>query len=236
MQSQLNAETTNTSRRNGSQSDVRSFDGEYIAKVFKYYRKLQNPRVNHTFPMKLVSGKVLYKKHKVLFDNFAKVASKNSFDVESYLKYCIRCGIQEDNIEACLASMTMINKYALHVKVVNKRKKIYKWFLKSATNIAKECVENGYSSSKDYIIDLLKSGKAAGYVSAGVISLYYFAAIPKFDIVISKLDIFTKQAMTLLLEHFDIYHSEVNKAFMLMKNVKVNPIKFTDTMIAKMWK
>lgn len=236
MQSQLSAETINTSQRSGSQSDVRSFDGEYVAKVFKYYRKLQNPRVNRAFPIKLVSGKALYKKHKALFDNFAKVASKNSFDVESYLKYCIRCGIQEDNIEVCLASMTMINKYALHVKVVNKRKKIYKWFLKSAVNVAKECVENGYSSSKDYIVDLLKSGKAAGYVSAGVISLYYFAAIPKFDVVISKLDTFTKQAMTLLAEHFDVYHSEVNKAFMLMKNVKINPIKFTDAVIAKMRK
>lgn len=233
MQEQSNLDHT-ASRRTGRslQNDALSFDGEHVAKIFKYYRRLQNPYVSQTLPLKLVSGKALYKAHKEEFDRFAKLAVKNRFDVERYIKYCVKCGIRESSVLVCIASTTMIDKYLMHVKVYNKRKKIYKWFLKSARNIANECIKEGYSSCREWLREVIRSGKVVNYVVSGKISLYFFAAIPHFDKAISKLDYFSQQAFCLLKDHYETYHSEVNKAFLQSKNCKVNPITFTDNLIA----
>ena len=234
MSMQSSLEHTHSSRiDDGHQNGALSFDGEYVAKVFKYYRRLQNPHVSSTLPLKLVSGKALYRANKEAFDKFAKLASKNHFDVERYIKYCVKCGIRESNVNVCLSSTTMIDKYLLHVKNYNNRKKIYKWFLKSARNIANECIQGGCYSSRDWLANLIQEKKVANYVASGKISLYFFAAIPHFDKAIPKLDYFSQQALQLLAEHFEIYHSEVNKAFLQAKNCKVNPIAFTDNLIAR---
>lgn len=219
---------------NDHQKDHQSSNGEFVAKVFKYYRRLQNPHVNGSLPMKLVSGKALYKKHKEAFDKFAMLANDNSFDIERYIKYCVKCGIREDNVLVCISSMTMIDKYMLHLKNYNRRKKIYKWFLKSARNIANECISRHIDSSKEFIKELILSNKVGNYVASGKISMYFFAAIPGFEKAIPKLDMFSRQSLVLLERHFESYHSDINKAFLQEKNCKVNPIDFTDKLIEKM--
>ena len=229
----ISADTQKMPGKNLSR-DHQSFNGELVAKTFKYYRRQYDSHVNPNVPVRLIPVRSLYLKNKEQFDKFADIANKNNFDVDSYMRYCVKCGIKESNVSVCLSSTVMIDKFFLHMKVVNKRKKIYKWFLKSAKNIAKQCIDEGYDSTKDYLVDLIRSGKIANYVSAGTISLYFFAAIPKFDKVIKELDMFSKQALYLLDEHFDVYHSEINKAFLQAKNVKVNPISFTDRLIDKM--
>ena len=97
------------------QENIDQFDGEYVAKIFKFYRRQQNPYVSHTLPVKLVSGKTLYNKHKEAFDKFAEIAIKNNFDVDRYIKYCVKCGINENLVETCLSSTTMIDKYLDYV-------------------------------------------------------------------------------------------------------------------------
>lgn len=231
MQSHLDLETTASQETRSRQEDAQSFDGEHIAQIFRYYRRLQNPYKSKTIPMKLVSGKSLYNKHKALFDAFAKIVSKNNFDVESYIKYCVNCGIAEDNLETCFASTTMISKYAIHLKKVSYRKKIYKWFLKSVKNIATECVDIGYFTTKDFLRMLIDTNQIGLYVLTGKISLYYFAAIPNFKKIIPKLDYFSQKELTNLDNHFDVYHSEVNRAFLQEKNMYVNPIDLTDKAI-----
>ena len=161
------------------------------------------------------------------------LASKNNFDVEPYIKYCVQCGITESTIETCLASTKMIDKYAMHVKKHSLRRKIYRWFIKSAKNIAKQCIDNGYFTTKDFLRMLIDTKQVGKYVVTGQISLYFFAAIPNFKKVISKLDYFSQQELQLLNKHFDIYHSDVNKAFLQEKNMYVNPIDFTDKLIWK---
>lgn len=224
----------NMQESQSQQENICQYDGEYIAKLFKFYRRLQNPYVSHDLPLKLVSGKSLYLKHKEAFDNFAKISSKNRFDVERYIKYCVKCGIREDIVEACISSTTMISKYMNYVSTYDKRKKIYAWFMKSAKNIAKECLSRGMLSTKDFIRELILSHKVGPYVVSGKISMYFFAGIPNFYKVIHKLDYFSKQELEPLEKHFDSYHSDVNKAFLQMKNCMVNPIDFTDRLIMKM--
>lgn len=208
-------------------------NGEYVAKVFKFYRRLQNPYVSHDLPVKLVSGKAIYNEHKEAFDKFAELAAKNNFDIDRYIKYCVSCGINESIVEVCLTSTTMIDKYLLHVKTCEKRKKIYQWFIKSAKNIASECVAEGYFTTKDLLSHLIQSKKLGVYVTSGRISIYFLAAIPNFDKAIPKLDYFTQLELQSLSSHFEVYHSEVNKAFLQVKNCMVNPIDFTDRLICK---
>lgn len=215
------------------QENIDQFDGEYVAKIFKFYRRQQNPYVSHTLPVKLVSGKTLYNKHKEAFDKFAEIAIKNNFDVDRYIKYCVKCGINENLVETCLSSTTMIDKYLDYVNRFEKRKKIYEWFMKSAKNIALECIDEGYFTTKDLLKDLIQKQKISAYVATGRISIYFFAAIPNFDKVIPKLDYFSQLELDQLKNHFDVYHSEVNKAFMQVKNCMINPIDFTDKLICK---
>ena len=233
MPSQSNLENIVSQERSLHQRSAQSFDGEFVAKVFKYYRSLQNPYKSKSFPLKLVSGKALYNSYKELFDKFAAAASKNNFDIESYLKYCVKCGMTESTLDTCLASTKMIEKYLAHLKKVKLRKQIYKWFIKSAKNIALQCVDNGYFTTKDFLRMLIDTKQIGKYVVTGQISLYFFAAIPNFKKVIPKLDYFSQQELHLLGEHFDIYHSDVNKAFLQEKNTYVNPIDFTDKLIWK---
>ena len=213
--------------------DAQYFNGEHVAKIFKYYRRLQNPYKSKSIPLKLVSGKKLYLENKDLFDRFASIAKLNNFDYEPYIKYCVRCGINESTLDVCLASTKMIDKYILHMKNVDLRKKIYKWFIKSAKNIAERCIKEGYFTTKDFLRMLIDSKKIGNTIITGEISLYFFAAIPNFKKVICKLDYFSRQELRLLDEHFDIYHSDVNKAFLQEKNTYINPIDFTDKLIWK---
>ena len=233
MLSQSILENTISQEKSLHQRNAQSFDGEFIAKVFKYYRSLQNPYKSKSFPMKLVSGKALYDKHKQLFDKFAEIASKNGFDAESYLKYCVKCGMTENTLHTCLASTKMIDKYLMHLKKVDFRKKIYRWFIKSAKNIAIKCVDDGYFTTKDFLRMLIDTKQIGRYIVTGQISVYFFAAIPNFKRAIPKLDYFSRQELQLLDEHFEIYHSDVNKAFLQEKNCYVNPIDFTDKIIWK---
>ena len=232
MHSQSSLENTHSGSFH-SQSEI-EYEAEKVAQLFKYYWRMQNPYVSHTLPLKLVSGKKLYSAHKELFDAFAKIALKDRFDVEPFVKYCISCGIKEANLEMCLATTTMLSKYSIYVAKVDKRNKIYKWVLKSAKNIAKESIDLGYFTSKDFLRMLIQTKQIGNYIVSGKISIYFFAAIPNFKKVIPKLDYFSRMELSRVYDHFEVYHSDVNKAFLQEKNIHLNPIDFVDTVIWKM--
>lgn len=98
----------------------------------------------------------MYNANKELFDSFAQMASKNSFDIDGYFKYCVSHGMTEKTLSTCLSSPTMMYKYDAHLKRATSRKKIYKWFLKSARNIAQQCVDKGLFTSKDFLRSLVE--------------------------------------------------------------------------------
>lgn len=209
-------------------------DGEYVAKIFKYYRGWQNPYRTTIIPLKLVSGKTIYKKHKELFDAFAAKAKKNNFDIDAFIKYCvINRGINESCIVQCLSSTTMLNEFYNHLNKKHKLNNIYRWFMKSVKNIVAECLDLQICTTKDFFRQLIKDNKVGAYVMSGKISLYYLAAIPSFKKVIEHLDYFSKLELQSLNDHFEIYHSDVNEAFLAKKHKMVNPIELTDLAILK---
>lgn len=209
-------------------------DGELAAKTFKWWRSWQNPYRTSPIPFKLVSGKKLYKANKDAFDKFAADAKRCGFDIKDYFRFCvIDRGMKETSIESCLKSTTMIDEYCMHVKKQKKLADIYKWFMTSVKNITDECIKTQTYTTKDFLRELVDKGKVGTYVAAGKISVYWLAAIPSFSKVIDHLDYFSQQELCLLKEHFDIYHSEVNEAFLAKKHKMVNPIELTDLAILK---
>lgn len=234
MQSQLNTQHINTDSHLQQNADL-SCNGYYIAQLFVYYRRKQNPYIKKHLPIKLISAKSLYSKHKNKFDTFAISVNKNKFDIDSYIKFCIiNNGIKESSIDLCIASTTMIEKFYQHLKNVCKYRKIYAWISKSIKNIALYCVENDYFSTKDFLRYLIESKQIGAYVVSGKISIYYFAALPKFKNAIAKLDYFSRNELHCLEKYFDIYHSDVNNAFLYVKNTMINAIDLTDKAIFKL--
>ena len=210
-------------------------DGYIVAQLFLYYRRLLNPHIKNHLPLKLVSAKKLYSKHKDQFDAFAKNAVKNNFDVDPYIKFCVvECGLNEKTIDLCISSTLMLARYDDHLKLIAKRRKIYKWFMKSAKNIAEYCIESGYFSARDFIKHLIETNKVGPYIMSGKISVYYFAAMPNFGKIISKLDYFSRNELSYFEKHFNVFHNDVNDAFLYVKNMLVNAIDITDKILLKM--
>lgn len=209
-------------------------DGMHIAKLFKHWCNARRKKTRRRISLKLVAAQSLYESSSKLFDAFADFAHKNSFDCEKYIKWCcIDNGIDESQVKSCLSSF-MVGKYLLHVKEEQHLADVYKWTTRSVKSIAEECVKQGFFTVKDFLIDLIESKRLGAYVMAGKISFYWLAAIPNFNKVIDKLDYFSKSELALLYEHFNIYHSDVNKAFLKARNVAFNPIKTTEMAIEKL--
>ena len=101
--------------------------------------------------------------------------------------------------------------------------------MKSVKNIVDECLELNIMSTKDYFRYIIKSNKLAGYFVTGKISAYYLAAIPNFRKIIDSLDLVSKAEFRRLYNRYDKYHSDINEVFLEMKNIKINPIKYTDS-------
>lgn len=222
-----------STKKEDVESDVLS-DGEVVAKIFKYYRGWQNPFKKTVTPFKLVSGKKIYKQHKDAFDAFAAKAKACKFDVDSYLKYCvINRGINESCVLSCLTSTLMLNEYYNHKKREIYLNNVYNWFMKSVKNIVAECIESETYTTKDFLRHLIKNNLISIYVASGKLSIYYLAAIPSFNKVIDHLDHFSRLELQQLKDHFEIYHSDVNEAFLLKKHKMVNPIELTDLAILK---
>ena len=117
------------------------------------------------------------------------------------------------------------------MKEEERKVKIYGWFMKSINNIALDCIDLGFLSSKDYLREMIVQRKLAGYYLTGKISKYWFAGIPSFKKVIAFLDELSRDEFHDRFEKFDISNTEINKATMKMKNCTVNPIKMTDAVI-----
>lgn len=218
----------------GDEQEKPSIDGLHVAKVFLYYRMMQNPHRVNPVPLKLISGKTLYKKHKQLFDEFAAKAVHNKFDVDKYLKWCVLSrGINESCLRSCLSSVSLLVEFQLHMQKQQKMDKIYKCFMRSMKNIIDECIATQTYTTKDFLRELIRNNKIGPYVVAGKISIYYLAAIPSFNKVIKHLDYFSRLELQLLNEHFSIYHSEINEAFLAKKHKMANPIELTDIGILK---
>ena len=207
-------------------------DGATIAKHTKYLLQLANPYVVYKLPFERVQSKSIYLAHKKRFDALAQICSKYKIDPIAYVNYFINVLHRwEKDIDNELLSVQTFKAYGTHVQILNKHNKTYKLFMDTVRLIVADCIKFNYNSVLDYLRMLISSKKLAAYYVAGKISTYYLAAIPNFKKVIDKLDSISRDEFKELYDRYDKYHTDINEAFLHVKNIKVNPIKLTDEAI-----
>lgn len=215
-------------------SDGITLDGLAAATYYKYFAQDNNPYIVHKQPLERIRAKTLYQNNKKAFDKFVLAFQKFGIDIVKYLKFLTHeCGKTEKDIPDVLLNNVYFYRFADYLKVRNQYYKIYKYFLKSANNIADDCMRLGFCSTKDYLRHLIKTRRLVNEYVAGRISCYYLSAIQNFKQVIKKLDPLSRDEFSKILQRYDKYNVDVNEAFKLYKSCSINPIKFTDELIWK---
>ena len=223
----------NNSARNYKNTN-KHCDGQFIAKCINYYRQCRNKSIERIVPINQVPYKMLYNAYKKEFNKIAAILSKNNINTEGYIKfftdnYCV----DNDSIKKYLLSQTVLQGYIWHLQRVEKHTKIYGWYVKSVKNIAADCYKLGYFTAKDYLQFLIHHNELGNQVATGRISIYFLAAIPKFNKVIPKLDQLSQDELKILKDRFDIYNTDINEAHMRFKSLKANPLRFCDEVLEK---
>lgn len=209
-----------------------ALSGKRAAHIFKYFIQFNKSYVRPT-SFNRISAKGFYDKHKTAFDSLAAIFSKYSLDMTAYIKYfVIELGKTERDIDEHLVSKLMINSYAAYLSVIDKRRGIYKSVMRTVKNLSDLCADEHLFSAKECIRWLIQEKKLGQYVMGGVISKYFLAGIPKFDKIVPKLDYFSKAELSDLVTRYDIYNTDVNEAFMYVKNTMLNPLKLLDTSLS----
>lgn len=210
-------------------------DGYKAARIWKWARQYSesgNKRLKFKLPLERITAKKIYQDHKTAFDTLARVFAENNVSPLEYIKFfAIEYNGSEQMIDHELANPNAITAFEVSRQANAKKKQVYSWFMKSANNIADACVENGWFTTKDFMRHLINEKKLAGWYASGKISKYYLAAIPNFWKIVPKLDHFSKLELKTVADRYDVYHTEVNEAFLKLKKFKVNPIALTDAII-----
>lgn len=222
-------EVTSSSKKNAARVVI---DGYCAARIWKWARQKTNSHLKFRLPLERITAKGIYDSHKKVFDRLAEIFSNNGVSPLEYLKFfAVEWSGSEDKLDSELLDTKTIMAFERFKQGNAKKKQIYGWFMKSVDNIASECVQNGWFTTKDFMRHLINEKKLASWYASGKISKYYLAAIPNFWKIVPKLDHFSKLELKQVAERYDMYNTEVNEAFLKLKNFKVNPIALTDAVI-----
>lgn len=214
-------------------SEQQNNTGEYVAKLFKYYRQYVCGLIKYNVSIQRISAKQFYRSYQKYFDNLLIIFNKKNLNIETYIKFFIcELGKTEKDISSSLVSYDVIYKYFEYLSGIEKKKYIFNIFMKSVNEMTKICLENNFVSSKDCLKYLIKEKKLASLFIAGKITKYYLAAIPGITKIIPKLDYFSKIELSEIIDKYEIYYTEIMQSFMYIKNCKINVFEFTDKMIS----
>lgn len=207
-------------------------NGLEVANLIKYYLQFKNPKIINHIPLARIRGNAYYKNNKEYFDKVSSYFERNKIDIKKYIKFYF-CTLKkfEKDVLVDFYSKRCLVEYQDYLISNYNYKKYYKYFLKTAKFIALESIKMGFLSCKDYIKYLIDNKKLSQYYITGKISKYYLSAIPKFKLIIPKLDHFSKNDLMDIYKNFDVYNAKINSAFNQIKTEKLNPIKFTDNLI-----
>lgn len=240
MQRQNDIATGSASRIGGLSGNGRrdagdDVSGEGLARLFKYRRILKDSSLSsYGVSLGRVSAKSFYEKHKKAFDDTSSFFLSHGLDARPYIRFFVDdlCKNAYD-IDGSLYSRQCIRQYADKLQAAEKRRKVYSWIMKSVSNLADMCVNEGHVSGKDCVLSLIRRKRVAAEFVGGRVSKYFFAAMPGFRDVIPTLDHFSKAEFAELYDKFDIYNTEANEAFLAVRNRTVNPLRLVDEELAR---
>ena len=182
-----------------------------------------------------VSARGFYNEHKAAFDGLASFFDRYGLDLKKYVEFFAdNIDNRGIDLDRDLMSKCSLEKYSEWMHGIERRSSIYGWFMKSARNLARMCLDQGYASPKDCLLAAIKDRRISQLVVSGQLSVYFLAAIPGFKNVIPKLDRFARDDLAELYDRFDMYSTDVNEALLAARNRRANPFRIAQDELMKL--
>lgn len=209
--------------------------GEHAAVYFKYFLQfVQADKIYKPVPPKRIRATQLYRKNPDIWNKLVSVFNKHHLNISNYLKFLtdelkFTC---KTPIEAFISADTL-RRYQNYIEFSRKRKYAFDQFQKTVDWLSDFCISENISSAVECLRILIQTKRLATFYVCGSISRYYLSSIVNFDKIISKLDSISKASLADIKSKYEIYNTEINKAYLHYKNQKVNPFKILDNAICK---
>jgi len=209
-------------------STKRIESGKDVARYLVYFSKLNDPSVTREVNLVNISGTTLYKKHKSVCDKALVLQDKHGVDLVRYLKFFLsKFRLTDVNVERLLEIQNLI-WYANDVQIKAKHERVYNYVLKSVDNIVKDCIENDYVTTKDYLKHLIEDNKLGAKYLSGEISQYYIAGIKNIGKLVRKMDRVNQDTLQEVVKQQDKLLSDMQDAFVYLKNTRISIISLTN--------
>lgn len=200
-------------------------DDYAIAQFLKYKLQYKNSKIENAIPLHMIKAKAFQQKYHVQIAKLRKIVETfENFDVYKYLSFFVDNIYKNDLDIKKLVSTYNFSQYKNYLEYLEKQERIYGYFMKSVKNIVNDCKQLQIFSAKDYLRYLIQNKKLSQYYISGRISCYFFAAIPKFKMLIDRLDPLTKNDFRELYNMYEMYNAEIVKVFLKKTNKKINPL------------
>lgn len=213
---------------NIQQKSNRIQNGQDVARYLVYFSKLNSAEIGREINIVNISGIGVYRKHKSVCDKALVLQTKYGIDLIQYIKFFLsKYRFNDKNIDRLLETQNIM-WYASDIQIKAKHERVYKYVLKSIDNIVDECIENDYSSVKEYLKNLIQNNKLAEKLISGKISQYYIAGIKNIGRLIRKMDRINQDSLKEIVAQQDKLLSDMQDAFTYLKNTRISIISFTN--------
>lgn len=202
--------------------------GQDVARYLIYFSKLNSSAIGKEINIVNIPGTTLYRKHKDVCDKSLLLQTKYNIDLIRYIKFFIsKFRLTDANVERLLETQNIV-WYANDIQINAKHERVYSYVLKSVDNIVDDCIKRNYSSTKEYLKYLIENNKLAEKYLSGEISQYYLAGIKNIRKLVRKMDTINQDSLHEVVEQQDKLLSDMQDAFMYLKNTRISIISFTN--------
>ena len=158
--------------------------------------------------------------------------AKHEIDAGKYMRFVVLdLRFFSKELETKLLCMDTINKFVEDMQIKDKRKKVFMGLKKSAENIAAECIRLGYPRVVDWIRMMILERKLATWYVTGKISKHYFAMIPKFPLLVEKMDVISKGEFSYIVSKYEKYENDAREAMIQEEGEVSKVLSWTDDLI-----
>lgn len=203
--------------------------GQDAAKLVRWFQQQKEGcRVRHT--LEKIPYKTFYQENQRLFDGLCSVASKFKIDLYKYIKWFVAESGYGDF--KSILSVNAISRFAEYLGLREGYKKIFDGYCRSAENLAQSCIEESYGSCLEYLKLLIRKNMLAEKFVTGFLSGHFIATIKNFARIYPMLDQMNQDTLRIIFDAREKLVCDTQDAFLMFKSVRVNPISFTDEIIA----
>lgn len=206
--------------------------GQLLATYFKYFQQFTRKGSGNFVALNRIAAKTLYSDNAKSLDKLAEICIKYNINAVDYVSYCVK-ELNKRDITVLVEAGSI--KLYIEKLLVNRRlEKIYGYFVKSANNIAANCLALGFNSIRAYMRYLITNNLLVNEYVSGNISVYYLCSLHNFNRIIPKMDIISRAEFDNIISRYDKYNVDVQEAFIRFTSNRVKPIKYTENILLKL--